>query len=132
MSGLILSSWAPKTVSSYNTYKKKWDLFCSRNGIEYPHLATFEEGANFLADLFKSGEKYGSIAAARSALSAILPTREGVTFGKDPTVCRLLKGVFKERPCLPRHTVTYDVNVVLKYIKLSYRLKCTIGDIRGH
>ena len=52
----------------------------------------------------------------RSALSAVLPPREGYTFGKHPLVSRMLKGIFKLRPSLPRHTVTFDTNVVLKYI----------------
>ena len=33
---------------------------------------------------------------------------------------RLLRGMFKQRPSLPRYTVTYDVAKVLQYISNSY------------
>ena len=40
----------------------------------------------------------------------------GITFGKDPLVGRTIKGMFRERPSLPRHTVVFDTDVILKYI----------------
>ena len=43
--------------------------------------------------------------------------KNGVSFGKDPLVSRLIRGVFKCRPSLPKHTVIYDTNVVLEYIE---------------
>ena len=92
-------------------------LYCSNHGISDPYNASFEQGADFLAELFEEqGEKYGNIAAARSALSAILPKREGVSFGKHPLVSKLIKGIFKERPSLPKHTVVYDTEIILRYI----------------
>ena len=41
----------------------------------------------------------------------------GVSFGKLPLISRLLKGMFKIRPSLPRYTVTYDVNIVFNYLR---------------
>ena len=40
-----------------------------------------------------------------------------VEVGKHPTITRLLKGAFHERPPLPRYTSTWDVNRVLQYLK---------------
>ena len=37
--------------------------------------------------------------------------------GKHPTITRLLKGAFHERPPLPRYTSTWDVNRILQYLK---------------
>ena len=37
--------------------------------------------------------------------------------GKHPTITHLLKGAFHERPPLPQYTSTWDVNVVLQYLK---------------
>ena len=41
---------------------------------------------------------------------------DGVTFGKNEEVSRLLKGIFKLRPSFPRYTVIYDPDIILEYI----------------
>ena len=113
---LVNSSWADNTKASYNTYIKKWLVYCKEHSIE-PYAAKFSQGAEFLAQLYEGNAKYGAIATARSALSAILPSYNGISFGKDPLVSRLIKGVFKRRPSLPKYTVIYDTNIVLCYMK---------------
>ncbi len=80
------------------------------------YKATVQQGADFLCYLFSSGVKYGYVAGARSALSAILPTTEGKTFGNQEVVKRVLKGTFKLRPSFPRQVVTYDADTVLDYM----------------
>ena len=81
-----------------------------------PYSATFEQGSEFLVYLHNDIKaKYSTVAAARSALSAILPLQQGNTFGKDPIVNRVLKGMFRERPSLPKHM--YDTIAVLRYIR---------------
>ena len=115
---LVNSSWSDGTQSNYKTYVDKWQKYCSNVGIPDPSHATFEQGAEFLAYLYNvDNAKYWTIAGARSALSAILPLRNGVSFGKELLVSRLVKGVFKRRPSLPKHVVTYDANIVLVYMK---------------
>ena len=57
------------------------------------------------------------MANVRSALSAIIPRVGGVPFGKLEVVKRFMKGVFKNRPTLPRHVVMYDADIVLHYLK---------------
>ena len=44
-------------------------------------------------------------------------------FGELPLVCRFLKGVLNLRPALSRCSITWDVSVVLKYIKSIKILK---------
>lgn len=110
------SSWADKTQASYKCQIKKWETYCKQKQVD-PYSASFHLGVEFLADMFENNAKHGSIATARSALSTLLPTVNGCTFGKDPMVKRLMKGVFKRRPSLPKHTVIYDANVVLAYIQ---------------
>ena len=54
--------------------------------------------------------------------------------GQHPLVSRFLKGVFNCRPLAPRYTTTWDIDVVLSYIKslpdnehLSFQLlKCKV------
>ena len=112
-----MASWAPRTQLNYNSYIKRWLEYCKNNCISDPYHASYKEGMSFLSDLFhKEGRKYGVIAVARSALSTILPKKEGKTFGKDPDVSRMIKGVFKLRPSLPKYVSTYDPEVILRYI----------------
>ena len=40
-----------------------------------------------------------------------------MSFGKQPLIRRILKGIFKERLSLPRYTVTFDVKTVFECIK---------------
>ena len=73
---------------------------------------------NFLAHLFQGGASYSAVNTARSALSAFLPLWDGVSVGSHPHVCRIVKGVFEQRPALPRYADTWDVNTVLNTLKL--------------
>ena len=79
---------------------------------------------------------------ARSALSTVIITGNKETFGKQPIVCRLLKGMFRERPSFPRYTVTYDADIVLKHLstislenitlkKLSYKVATLLCFLTG-
>ena len=72
---------------------------------------------SFLAYIFhKENCNYGVIAVARSALSAILPLKEGKTFGECPKVSKMLKGIFKQRPTFPKYTVVYNPDIILTYM----------------
>jgi len=111
-------SWAKNTKTSYNLYLRKWLTFCKKENIKEPYKASFRQGMNFLSFLFyEEKASYGHIAAARSALPGVLPKEDGTVFGKNEDVSRLIKGVFKLRPSLPKHTVIYDPNIVLNFIK---------------
>ena len=74
------------------------------------------EVLNFLAEIFDSGVSYSAVGTARSALSTFLWV-EGKPAGTHPLVCRFLRGVFAERPALPRYEVTWDVKSVFDYLK---------------
>ena len=65
-------------------------------------MASYDQTMSFLSNMFYEEKgKYGTIAVAGSALSAILPKINGQTFGKDDHVSRMIKGIFKLRPSLP-------------------------------
>ena len=113
---MVLESWSKGTRKSYNSYLSRWGEFCAANSIG-PTKATTEEGLNFLMGLYNMGEKHGYLANVRSALSAVLPHVEGVPFGKVEVVRRFMKGVFRNRPTLPRHVVVYDADIILRFIK---------------
>ena len=53
----------------------------------------------------------------RSALSQVLHSPTGISFGELPTVKQFLKGVFQEKPTLSRYSVTWDPAILLSYLK---------------
>lgn len=103
-------------MKRYATPINKWFKYCEGKSLD-PLNASFVEGVEFLADMFNTTTSgYSTLNTARSALSVIFKPIEGVTFGRHPLVARLLKGMFKRRPSLPRYTVTYDITIILNYM----------------
>lgn len=70
-----------------------------------------------MTDLFEQGLGYSAMNTVRSALSQVLHSPTGVPFGQLPTVKQFLKGVFQEKPTLPRYSVTWDPAILLPYLK---------------
>jgi len=113
---LLQSSWTQGTVKQYKTYLDRWEEYCFKKGID-PLNAPVAAGVEFLSDLFHdTNVQYSALNTARSALSTVIPEKDGLTFGKQPIVKRLMKGIFKERPSLPKYTIVYDVDIVLNYM----------------
>ena len=109
---IIMAAWRDNTKAKYNTYLKQWLTFCEQHGINYLH-ATTNDGLQFLTQVFQRGRMYSTVAAARSALSAIMPSVNGTPFGELPIVSKFLKGVSNLRPPLPKYTMVWHVNTVL-------------------
>lgn len=118
---LMMSSLRPATQKVYNTYIHKWKLYADSHKIVVSAPSEVQV-TNFLASLYKDGASYSTVNAARSALSAYLSSGDQMTVGSRPGVCRLVKGVFEERPALPKYTDTWDINQVLDYF-------CSLPDI---
>ena len=100
-----MKSWSEGTTKQYPPHLRRWFSFCSENGLQ-PLNADVTSVAEFFS-------QYSSVNTARSALSSILPAINGFTFGEQPLIKRLLRGMFKERPTFPRYPVTYDIKHVL-------------------
>ena len=113
---LVAASWAQSTQASYNTELKKWFQFCEGKGYD-PTQPDNEKGLAFLVWLHDTKKaKHSTIKNARSAMSAFTPTQSNTTFGKDNMVARVLKGMFRERPRIPRKVLIYDTNTVIQYL----------------
>ena len=112
-----MKSWSEGTIKSYSSYLVRWENYCKENSVD-PFQASIEQGAEFLVQLFKStGNGYSALNTARSALSAVILPKGGITFGNQPLIQRLMKGIFKERSSLPKYTVTYDVKIIFDYMR---------------
>ena len=71
----------------------------------------------FLAEEFANGKQYRTINSYRSVISMTHNPINGVVIGKHPLVSRLLKGVYNMRPPKPRYSFTWDVKIVLDYLR---------------
>ena len=72
---------------------------------------------SFIAKLFhEENYDYGVLDAVFSPLSTILPNQNGKAFGQDKIVSQMMRGIFKHRLSLPKYTVLYDPDVILKYM----------------
>lgn len=113
---VILESWRESTHKQYSVYLRKWVLFCSSRGFD-PYKATPAQALDFITDLVEHGLGYSAMNTVRSALSQVLHSPTGVSFGELSTVKQFLKGVFLEKPTLPRYSVTWDPAILLSYLK---------------
>ena len=115
-SDLLLSSWRTKTKLNYNSLFAKWADWCQQRDRN-PTSGPIKDIINFLAELYNKGYQYRSLNCYRSAISAVHSKVDDYLVGQHPLVSRMLKGVFNERPPLPRYSTFWDVGVVLRYLK---------------
>lgn len=119
---IIAQSWREGTKQQYSVYLKKWCSFCSTRGIN-PYKADTPQALDFMAGLFEQGLGYSAMNTVRSALSQVLQTSSGVSFGELPLVRQFMRGVYQEKPALPRYSITWDVSILLKYLKTLPHVK---------
>jgi hypothetical protein len=119
---IIMNSWRTGTKKQYEVYLKKWQKFCSNAGVDMSSTR-ISDVLDFLASLAQSGLGYSAINTARGALTALLTTGKRQTIGNHPLVVRFMKGLFETCPPQPRYTSTWDVAVVLSYLKTQSPVK---------
>ena len=115
-SKLLLSSWRPKTQSSYNSAFAKWASWCQQRNRD-PTFGPIEDIVNFLSESFGKGLQYRSLNSYRSVISAVHDKVDGLSVGQHPLLSRLLRGAFNERPPLPRYSSFWNVDVVLTHLR---------------
>ena len=117
---------------SYDSLYIKWERWCSEHGSD-PISGPVTEVASFLAYLYKEGyQYYSSINSYCSAISSMHDRIEGVMVGQHPMITRLVKGVFHSRLPLPRYTHTWDVQMVLNFLKsLGDNWKLSLNTYHG-
>ena len=113
---LIMNAWRPSTKKIYSTYLNKWALFCVQRNIDI-FLPSLPQACQFLRLLADEGAGYSAVNTARSALSTILPSFDKESFGKQPLVCWLVKGVYEKCPPKPRYAEFWDINKVFTLFK---------------
>ena len=112
---IIMKSWRDATSKQYSTYLYKWEIFALQNNVNVwnPDISHILE---FFVTLLDQGCGYSAINTARSALSTIIFINN-MPVGKHSLVIIFLRGVFNIKPSLPRYVNTWDVNIVLNFLK---------------
>ena len=113
---IICSSWRKSTEKSYSSAWNKWSGWCEERNTD-PFSATIAEIADFLTHQFRDGKQYSTINSYRSAISNTHPHIEGYPTGKHPIICRLMQGVFNERPSEPKYSEIWDIDEVLLHLE---------------
>ena len=114
---VLMNSWRTSTKNQYDSHLKKWLDFITRKSINVSDPLSVTVVLEFLTELFDKGYSYSTINSARSFLSCLLPPINNVTIGSDPLIRRFMRGVFIDRPNLPRYTETWDVSTVLSFMR---------------
>ncbi|XP_055955526.1 uncharacterized protein LOC130010303 [Patella vulgata] len=127
---IICKSWRLGTSKQYDTYLKRWEQFCCRRKVDTV-FAFVTDILDFLVELFNMGLKYSALNTARSALSSTIVLHDSVfSVGQHPLVSRFLKGVFEQRPALPRYNHVWNVETVLNFLeKLSPLVSLTLSQL---
>ena len=69
-------------------------------------------------ELYEEGYQTSSLNAFRSTISSVHDQVDGVTIGKYPLLCCVLKGAFHAicRPPFPRYTAAWNLQAILEYL----------------
>ena len=70
-----------------------------------------------MTTLYDEGLGYSAINTARSALSQFIVWKGSCTIGAYPWVVKFMKGVYNLRPPVPRYDDTWDVSVLLEFLR---------------
>ena len=113
---LCIKGWRESTVRQYAPFLRQWEQYCQELA-EDPFSPSQAAVVNFLSKLYRENKGYSSINTARSAISAISVLPNGQSVGSLPEVKRCVRGVFNQKPSLPRYSETWDVKLMLNYLR---------------
>ena len=111
---ILQASWKPGTEKQYQSAWKQFFSWCSQRSCD-PFSCPLNIILDYLVDLFYKGLEYRIINSHRSAISMTHLPADGICVGTHPFISGLIKGVFNLR--CPRYVQTWDVSVVLRYLK---------------
>ena len=107
---------AAGTRCGYRHAYARFKAFCSLNKL-CPKSCKPEDIAKYLKLLCDNGASYNTINVVRSAISKYHNGYSGIAAGSNNIVCMAMRAVFKIRPPLPKYKHTYDITMVLDYLK---------------
>ena len=116
---LTVNSKRQSSSVNCNSFWKKWSSWCYRKQID-PLQCPTNYVLDFLACLYEEGYDYRSINYYHSTIFSFHGKIEGLPVGQHPEICTLLTGVFNLTPPQPRYSSTWDVQIVLEFLKNNW------------
>ena len=117
---VIINSWRPGTQKQYSVYVNRWTQFCDEKQIN-SISPSVTHVLQFLQMLYERDLSYSTINTARAALNCYLLDHKlhntPYTLSTHPFVNRYMKGVFNSRTPTLKYSDTWDVKIVLDFIK---------------
>ena len=122
-----------RATSTSKQYKSKWDLFVgwATNSGRNPLSASLPLLAEFLVYLFRERRvSLQTIKNYRSAIAFYWRSTSGFKVPeKDRVLADLFRGFARERPSVRKHTVDWDLSLVLKFLSSGrFRDWSTLSD----
>ena len=112
----ILKGWRDSTKSQYRLYFRKWIYFCQQQS--YNPFSFHEKNVlKFLTGLFNDGLSTSGVGTAKAAIHTILGAAKGQKIDTSYFESLMMKGFFNTRPSLPRYATTWDVNLLLAFLR---------------
>jgi hypothetical protein len=126
---LLVNSKTEGTRRNYLSAWKKFHRWCCEQQVD-PISCPLSYVINYLSHLFDTNLEYNTIAVHRSAISAQHNMVDRHKVGEHPKISQLMKGVSKLRPLQPKYCSTWNVNLVLTFIKtLGDNMTMTLMDL---
>lgn len=102
--------------------------FCIKEKTD-PLQTTSAQVLAFFTELFET-VGYSALNTARASLSPLVSLTDGYNLGNHPLIIRFFKGAFNIKPPKPRYHITWDVKIVLDYLrKLSPAKKLGLKEL---
>lgn len=112
----MLQAWMLNTLKSYHLYKRKRRTYCLICGVN-PLQPSERSVLDFLAELADKRASYSSTNSLHSTLSNFLPRVGNRRVGQTDNVCILMKGIRNTHPPLSRWNATWDVDLLLDFLR---------------
>nr|CAH7737037.1 unnamed protein product [Callosobruchus chinensis] len=114
----IQSSLSPSTLKQYTAYLKKWWDFCATRQHS-PFQYSLNLILTFLSIQFQNGASYATINSQHAAIVLIFPVKNS-----DKIIFkRFLKGIYNQKPSMPKYQATWDPHPVLLHLARLYPLE---------
>lgn len=119
---LICKSWRNSTSKQYDLVWNKWIIWCNKWKIN-PCYPSESQILSYLSDLVYSGKSYSVINTHKSAISQTLSLCDNEMISCSTVISRFMKGIYVDNPPKPKYTFTWDVSIVLRFLKTFWPLE---------
>lgn len=115
---LMLKSISEATLKQYCKPLEDWARFCLSLEKD-PYKPRTKLAIAWLSQKFTEGASYSILNSYRSAIALIA----GDKISRNPSISRLLKSAYNERPAKPKYDRTYDIEPLLLELERLFPLE---------